>query len=353
MKRILPLLFLLFCSPAFAKSGSEIATQIAPLLGERTAFFVHVDLTQIDLKTVCEEATGQLEPFLVSLNLDEKSIQGIAREAKKILRKGEAKLQKYLDTLVNQCGVSDVYFLAEGNDKDGALWGYFAIPLAGRTAVQREALVSFLKEDLYLNDTFLEYGSGVREHKGFQIFGTFSPERFQEFPDKGDAKVKTIFKDALQPTTGATFHMVVVFHFVHTTKDYGEWFPNPKNDNERQWNELMVSLGEKFQCVVLTFDVSRKEFTFILQTNSEADAKGLEQDYQRGIELAGELVKESVQENQDTAFLAPLVAEFLKGAFRAVQLKRDGSRFVFQQEEKKMFSMLINGGVGAAHFMLP
>ena len=347
MKTYIPLflVLLLLCSPVFAKSGSEIATQVATLLNEQTACVIHIDLTQIDLKTACEEAVGQLEPFLAAINLDEKSIQGIAREAKRILRKGEKKIQDSLDTLVSQCGVSDVYFLGWNEPS----LEFFAVPLANRAVAEREALVSFLREIPFLEGAYLEYGSGVQERNGFQVFGAFSPERFQEFPDEGDAKVKTILEDALKQATGTTLQVVV---FLQTVKFFDQPL-HPKSEIELQWSELADSMQKKLQSAVLTFDISQMKGTLILQANSESDAIDFEQDYRRGIELVGELVRESIQKDRDMAFLAPLVAEFLKGALKTVELQRNGNRFIMQYEDKMMFSTLINGAVGTAHFVFP
>ena len=346
---LLLLLFLFFCSGTFAKSGREIATQIAPFLDERTTYVVHVDLSQIDFRAICEEAVDQLEPFLASLNTDEKSIQGIAREAKKILRKGEKKIQDYLDTLINKCGVSDVYML--GN---ASLGEFFAIPLENRTAAEQEALLSFLKEVPGLENSFLEFGSGVQVRNGFQVFGTFSPEQFQELPDKGDAKIKAVLEDALKQTTGTTLQAALFFHTAPTGQEWDSpLFSQPKNEMERQWNELVDSMGKKIQNGHLTFDVSKMECVIALQACSESDAKGLEQDFRHGIELIGEWTRESLQEDRDMAFLAPLVAEFLKGALKTVQPKRTDNRLVLQYEDKMMFSTMINGAVGVAHFMFP
>jgi len=342
---LLLFLFLVFCSSVFAKSGREIASQIAPLLDEQTAFVVHIDLLQIDFRTVCEEAISQLEPFLASLDIDEKSIQGIAREAKKILRKGEKKIQDRLDTLIDKCGVYDVYLLGNGSLE------FFAIPLEHRTAAEREALVSLLKETSFLEDTFLEFGSGVQERNGFQVFGTFLPERFEELPAKGDAKVKATLEDALKQVTGTPLQAVAFFNSAQTNRAWLIPFSQPKSENERQWNELVDSMRKKIQCGVFTFDVSRMECMLVLQALSEPDAESLEQDFRRGIDLIGKLARESLQEDQDMAFLAPLVAEFLKGALKTVHPERDGNRFILQYEDKMVFPMLINSGVGIANFI--
>jgi len=340
-KNLYLLLLLLFsCPQAFAKSGREIATQIAPFLSERTVYVVHFDLSQIDFRAVCEEAIHQVEPFLTSFNVDEKSIQGIAREVKKIIRKGEKKIQDDLDTLIDKCGVSDVYIL----DNDSLQ--FFAVPLEKRTAAQREALVSFLKDEL-----LWEFGIEIQEHNGFQVFGAFSPERLQELPGKGDAKVQAACEAALKQTTGTTLQAVLLFNSTPTGKEGNPPFPQPKNKIERQWNEFVESMRKTIQSGVLTFDVSKMECVASLQANSESDAKILEQGFRHGIELIGELAGESIQEDRDMAFLAPLVAEFLKGTLKTVQPKRDGNQFVLQYEEKMMFSMMINSFIGAAHFM--
>jgi len=342
---LLLLLFLVFCSSVFAKSGRDIALPIAPFLDEQTTFVVHVDLSQINSRAVCEEAVGQLEPFLASLNIDEKSIQGIAREAKKILRQGERKIQNDLHTLIDICGVSDVYLLGHGS------LVFLAVPLENRTTAERQALVSFFKEVPFLEDTFLEFGSGVQEQNGFQVFGAFSPERFQELPGKGDTKVKTVLEDALKQTVGTTLQAVVFPNSLQTGEEWRPPFPNSKSENERQWNELIGSMGQKIQCGVFTFDVSQMKCVLVLQAYSESDAESLEQDFKRGIDFIGEIARESLQEDQEMAFLAPLIAEFLKGALKTVQPERDGNRFVLEYEDEKMFSMVINGGIGITHFL--
>ena len=346
---LLSFLFLLFCSTSYAKSGEEIAAQIAPLLNERTILVIHIDLSQIDFRDVCEKATSQLEPFLASLNIDEKSIQGIAREAKKILRKGEKKIQNCLDTLIDKCGVTDVYYLGcDAPETDESTLDFFAIPLENRTVAQRNALASFLKEIPHLEDTFLEFGSEIQEHDGFQVFGTFSPERYREIPDQGNAKVQAMLGDALKQTHGATLRAVMILgniNFIESNR--------PGRELEHQLGELLDAMTKKLKYGVFTFDISRMECTVILQANLESDAKDLEQDFQTLIELYGELAKESIQEDQDMAFLAPLVGEFLKGSLKAAKPNRDGSRFVVQYENDMIFSAFINTLVGAAHFVLP
>ena len=360
MKTYIPslLLFLLFCTAAHAKSGGEIAAQIAPLLNERTVVVAHVDLSQIDLHDICEKATSQLEPFLVSLDLDEKSVQGIAREAKKLLLKGEKKVQKYLDTLIDKCGVTDVYWLftdapKTADSKSPGTMGFVAIPLANRTTVQREALVSFLAEDFsfFLDELDwkfeLKFNSEIQEIDGFQILGTASPEQFREFHGEADTKAKAVLEDAFKQSPEAILQVGVLFN-EHTT-NFGESL-QPNSEVERQWGELFVAMTKKNRYGVFTFDVSKMACTIILQANSESDAKGLEEDFQTAAGLLGELVKEGMEEDKDTAFLAPFIAEFMKGSFKTVVPKRDGSRFAVQYENEMIFSMIVNGLVGAAHF---
>ncbi len=344
------LLLLSLCSSAFAASGKEVATQIAPLVNERTMFVAYADLSRIDFHAVCESAVTEVEPFLASLEMDEKSIKGVGKEAKKLILKGEKLVQDYIDVLTKKCGVTDFYLLAQAAEKKAGSkkrekepLAFAAIPLKGLSKEQQETLHK------------LGPRSEILDFEGFCVVDfdrTDLANRLEEIHGETSATKIRSLENAFNFTAEADVRIV----FLPTegeTESIAFSNRKTKSEAERQFGDLLASMVSKIQWIALTGDLKKMELAVILEAETEAEAVNLEKDYLKAVELGCEAARIEMEKNKDTAFLAPLVVEFSKGYFKAVQPKHEESRFVLKYENKPFFSVLLGGYVGAAYFMLP
>ncbi len=346
------LLFLSLCSSAFAASGKEIVSQIAPLVNDRTAFVAYADLSRIDFHAVCENAVAEVEPFLTSLAMDDRSVKGVGKEAKKLILKGEKSVQEYIDVLTIKCGVTDFYLLgqsaekkADSRNRDPDLM-FAAIPIKNRTKEQQEALRKLSEE------------TETQEIEGFQVIvlrdflHTVPPDRLKVIRGEPGAEQTRRLENAFHLTKDADIRAVVL-----ATEDMTDEVSfstrKTKSETERQFNDLLFSMSSKIQWVALACDLKKMELNVIFEAGTEAEAANIEKDYMKAVELGCEAARAEMEKDKDTAFMAPLVVEFAKGFFKANQPKHEESRFVLKYENKPLFSAVLGGYIGAAYFMLP
>ena len=363
-------LFLLLCSAVHAKTSKEIATQIAPLVNEATMFVAYADFSKINVDQICGDSVKQIEPFLNGIDLDEKSVKGVSREAAKLVAKGQKRVQSYLDGLVQESGVTDVFFImqvdmteTEEETSERALV-FLAFPLENRTKTQRDALSQVLLPGIeaeYLSEVFDLHGFqivaisvGIAEvvsHERIEKALKQEPTQSLKIPGEAFAQVdhSPSIRGIFLPRNDQLDKMLEVFNL----------FSGPasqlKKDDEifREYVELGKSYTKKISWMSYEFDFSTWTYRLTVKADSEADAKALEKDFDRSIFLSSELVKKAIAQEPDFAFFAPLASEFVKGFYESQKPRRDGDRFITEWESPMLFANILNFYVGIAHFALP
>ena len=360
-------LFLLLCSAVHAKTGEEIATQIAPLVNETTRFVAHADLSKINLDQICSESIKQIEPFLNGINLDEKSVKGISREATKLVAKGQKRVQSYLDGLVQESGITDVFFIAQAEIVDETNergLAFLAFPLKNRSKTQQDALSQVLAPGIDA-----EYLSEAFELHGFQIIaisgGTrevVSQEQVEKALEQETIQSQKLLEEAFDqmdhsrsirgiflPRNDQLDKMLEIFDIFSAPTMRLE-----KDDETlSEYVELAKSYTKKTSWMSYVIDFSTWKYRLVVKANTEADAKAMEKDFDRSIFLSGELVKKAIAQEPDFAFFAPLASEFVKGFYETQKPLRDGDQFITEWESPMLFGNLLNFYVGIAHFALP
>ena len=362
-------LFLLFCSAVHAKTGKEIATQIAPLVNEATLFVAYADFSKINVEQICGESVKQIEPLLNGVDLDEKSVKGISREATKLVAKGQKRVQSYLDGLVQKSGVTDVFFVIQteidetGDETNESALMFLAFPLENRTKTQQDALSQVLSPGIEA-----EYLSEAIELHGFQIVAisvdnleSVSKERIEKalepeptqslkFLEEAFSQMEnSSLQGAMLPGNGQFDKILEAFNFFSAPSMY----LGKDDETYREYVEIGKSYMKKISWLSYEFDFSTWTYRLTVNAKSEADAKMLEKDFDRYILLSCELIKKNIAQEPDFAFFAPLAFEFVKGFYETQKPLRDGDQFITEWESPMLFGNLLNLYVGIAHFTLP
>lgn len=360
---ITALFLLLFSAAVSARESGEnpLLEKVDPFLNDSLFMLAHLDISKVDIKELCSESFESIESVLLLLEIDEKSIRGINREAKKILKKGENRLLEYQQSLAGRFGITEVFLAVYGkDDSKSGVEVFLLFPTENRTKKQRENFALWMKERSE------QWGAAFYETRGMQILGDL--DEFEE--DSGwecFQREKTIQYDLsplFSPENDSSFRVVcflseqwteTLIAILTLENNPGVFSVVPPKDKERKEKlaEKFRSLFARPRCLFFEADFQNMEMQYTVQNFSDSDLQQVRKIWSEIVDLCGESILEQFDQGGEMGFLAPMFSEFFKGLYRTYLPGEENLQMQKVVDLKPGGTFAINILIGAAHFLLP
>ncbi|MDR3196263.1 MAG: hypothetical protein LBU34_00200, partial [Planctomycetaceae bacterium] len=110
MRNLLNVLVVLFVLTTVRAFGQET---FAPLIGDNTVVFVHLDLRKVELDTIKSQVGKFGEELLKQLHFDEKSFKATTRELNAELEKLDAFVRPTYETITKELGIQELAIIGD------------------------------------------------------------------------------------------------------------------------------------------------------------------------------------------------------------------------------------------------